>query len=80
MIVVKNCRIKLAYIFNKNRTRPQTHLALISRSPTGSEYSTLDTARRQMIQHRVIRHNQHTSIVLVRRRPIQDALPQEHWQ
>ena len=57
-----------------------TYLLLIPRRRTRSQHIILDTTRRQVIQHRMIRHNQHAAIVLHWRRPVQNTLAQKHRQ
>lgn len=57
-----------------------TYLLLIPRRRTRSQDIILDTTRRQMIKHRMIRHNQHTTIILMRRGPIENTLAQKARQ
>ena len=55
-----------------------SYLPFIPRSPACSQDAILDTARRQMVQDRMIRHRQYARIVLVWGRRVEDALAEEH--
>ena len=55
-------------------------LLLIPRRRTRRQDIIFNTTRRQMIQHSMIRMNQHTTIILHRRRPIQNTLAQKPGQ
>lgn len=58
----------------------ESHLPLVSRRAAGSENTTFDTASSQVIQHGVVRHDQHTSIILMWCISIENAFAQKHWQ
>src|SRR5690242_7845184 len=62
------------------RGRGETHLLLVPCGGTGSENVVLDTTGRQMVQHRVVGHDQHAAVVFHWRGAVQDALAQEHGQ
>lgn len=51
---------------------------LVSRCCARRQHLVLDRARSEMIQYRVIRHDEYARIILHRRCPVQDALAQEH--
>lgn len=55
-------------------------LLLIPRRRTRRQDIIFNTTRRQMIQNSMIRMNQHTTIILHRRRPIQNTLAQKPGQ
>jgi hypothetical protein len=57
-----------------------TYLMFIPRRRTRRQDIILDTTRRKMIQHRMIRHNQHARVVLMRRLPVQNAFAQKARQ
>ena len=79
IIVVTYCN-QLAPIHTPQSIPHKTYLPLIPRRRTNRQHIPLNTTRRQMIQHRMIRHIQHRIIILHRRRRIQDRLPQESRQ
>lgn len=56
------------------------YLPLISRGTARCKHATLDTTSSQVVQNSVIRHDQHASIIFVRRVPVKNALTKKHRQ
>lgn len=57
-----------------------THLSLVSRRRTRGKHTLLDISCSEMVQHGVVRHDQHGTVVFHRRCAVQNALAQEHGE